>query len=56
MAVQAAPAAVMAAAMACEQQGRDKGIGRGGKEGVLTWFSWGCAQMATCFALAGEAR
>jgi hypothetical protein len=36
--------------------GRDKGIGGGGKEGVLTWFSWGCAQMATCFALAGEAR
>jgi hypothetical protein len=38
--------------------GRDKGIDGGGKEkeGVLTWFSWGCAQMATCFALAGEAR
>jgi hypothetical protein len=41
--------------------GRDKEIGGGGKEGVLTswgrWeFSWGCAQMATCFALAGEAR
>jgi hypothetical protein len=26
------------------------------KAGVLMWFSWWCAQMATYFALAGEAR
>jgi hypothetical protein len=54
MAVQAA--VVMTAAMAmrnASSAGRDKGIGGGGKEVVLTWFSWGCAQMATYFALAG---
>jgi hypothetical protein len=47
MAVQAA--AVMAAAGngGASSAGRDKGIGGGGEEGVLTWFSWGCAQMAT---------
>jgi hypothetical protein len=39
--------------------GRSGQIGgghHGGKQGVLMWFSWWCAQMATCFALVGEAR
>jgi hypothetical protein len=36
--------------------GRSGQIGGGGKRGVLVWFSWWCAQMATYFALAGEAR
>jgi hypothetical protein len=36
--------------------GRSGQIGGGGKRGVLMWFSWWCAQMATYFALAGEAR
>jgi hypothetical protein len=32
-------------------------IGGGRKEGVcLAWFSWGCAQMATCFALVVSRR
>jgi hypothetical protein len=35
--------------------GRDKDWRRR-EGGFLTWFSWGCAQMATYFALAGEAR
>jgi hypothetical protein len=50
-------AAVMTSAMAVRAvAGRDKEIGGGGKEGVLTSFSWGCAQMLPYFALAGEAR
>jgi hypothetical protein len=36
--------------------GRSGQIGGGVKRGVLMWFSWWCAQMATYFALAGEAR
>jgi hypothetical protein len=36
--------------------GRIGQIGGGGKRGVLMWFSWWCAQIGTCFALAGEAR
>jgi hypothetical protein len=38
--------------------GQDKEIGGGGKEGVLTEFSRGCAHIATCLALAlaGEVR
>jgi hypothetical protein len=35
--------------------GRSGQIGGGGKRGVLMLFSWWCAQMATYFALAGEA-
>jgi hypothetical protein len=39
-------------------QGRTRRLAEAGsgKEGVLTQFSWGCAQMATYFALAGKAR
>jgi hypothetical protein len=36
--------------------GRSGQIVGGGKRGVLMQFSWWCAQMATCFALVGEAR
>ena len=37
--------------------GRDKGVGwRRRERRGLTLFSWGCAQMATCFTSAGEAR
>jgi hypothetical protein len=36
--------------------GRSGQIGGGGKRGVWMSFRWWCAQMATYFALAGEAR
>jgi hypothetical protein len=26
-----------------------RGLAEAGRKGFLTWFSWGCAQMATCF-------
>jgi hypothetical protein len=62
-AIAAQAVAVMTAAMAASASaGRDKEIGGGGKEGVLTWFSWGCVRangyLLTYFALciAGEAR
>jgi hypothetical protein len=34
--------------------GRSGQFGGGGKRGVLMCFSWWCAQMATCFALAAK--
>jgi hypothetical protein len=36
--------------------GRSGQIGGGGKRGVLMQFGWWCAQMATYFTLADEAR
>jgi hypothetical protein len=39
-----------------DDMGRSGQIGGGEKRWVLMSFSWWCAQMATYFALAGEAR